>query len=72
MKRCKRSSDVAWDCNHRQGWTATYRYRVLVGDVRMRAREFLRESARSLEMTIYAAAIIRDRVHLAQAAGLPG
>src|ERR1019366_3894682 len=37
---------------------------VLVGDVGLRARELLREIARSLEMTIYAGAINRDHVHL--------
>jgi putative transposase len=37
---------------------------VLVGDVGLRARELLREIARSLEMTIYAGAINRDQVHL--------
>ena len=45
-------------------WITKYRYPVLVGDVGLRAREFLREIARSLEMTIYAGAINRDHVHM--------
>jgi hypothetical protein len=36
----------------------------LVGDVGQRARELLREIARSNEMTIYAGAINRDHVHM--------
>ena len=36
----------------------------MVGDVGLRARELLREIARSLEMTIYAGAINRDHVHM--------
>ena len=37
---------------------------MLVGDVGLRAREFLRDIAGSLEMPIYAGAINRDHVHL--------
>jgi putative transposase len=36
----------------------------LVGDVGERAREWLREISRSLEMTIYAGAINRDHMHM--------
>jgi len=35
---------------------------VLVGDVRLRARELLREIARNLEMRIYAGAIHTDMI----------
>ena len=44
-------------------WITKYRYPVLVGDVGLRARELLRQIARSLEM-IYAGAINRDPVHV--------
>lgn len=44
--------------------TSKYRYPVLVGDVGQRARELLREIARSMELTIYAGSTNRDHVHM--------
>ena len=64
MKDYKSSSHAVWDCKYHLVWITKYRYPVLVGDVGLRARELLREIARSLEMTIYAGAINRDHVHL--------
>ena len=64
MKAYKSSSHAVWDCKYHLVWITKYRYAVLVGDVGLRARELLREIARSLEMTIYAGAINRDQVHL--------
>jgi putative transposase len=64
MKAYKSSSHAVWDCKYHLVWITKYRYAVLVGDVGLRARELLREIARSLEMTIYAGAINRDHVHL--------
>ena len=64
MKDYKSSSHAVWDCKYHLVWITKYRYPVLVGDVGLRARELLREIARSLEMTIYAGAINRDPVHV--------
>jgi putative transposase len=64
MKAYESSSHAVWDCKYHLVWITKYRYAVLVGDVGLRARELLREIARSLEMTIYAGAINRDQVHL--------
>jgi putative transposase len=64
MKDYKTGSHAVWDCKYHLVWITKYRYAVLVGDVGLRARELLREIARSLEMTIYAGAINRDHVHL--------
>ena len=64
MKDYKSSSHAVWECKYHLVWITKYRYPVLVGDVGLRARELLREIARSLEMTIYAGAINRDHVHL--------
>jgi REP-associated tyrosine transposase len=64
MKGYKSSSHAVWDCKYDLVWITKYRYAVLVGDVGLRARELLREIARSLELTIYAGAINRDHVHL--------
>ncbi len=64
MKDYKSSSHAVWDCKYHLVWITKYRYPVLVGDVGLRARELLREIARSLEMTIYAGAINWDHVHM--------
>jgi putative transposase len=64
MKAYKSSSHAVWDCKYHLVWITKYRYPVLVGDIGLRARELLREIARSLEMPIYAGAINRDHVHL--------
>jgi len=64
MKDYKSASHSVWDCKYHLVWITKYWYPVLVGDVGERARELLREIARSLEMRIYAGAINRDHVHM--------
>lgn len=64
MKDYRKGSHTVWDCKYHLVWATKYRYPVLAGDVGKRARELLREIARSLEMTIYAGAINRDHVHM--------
>ncbi len=64
MQDYKRGSLTIWDCKYHLVWVTRYRYPILVGDVGQRARELLREIARSNEMTIYAGAINRDHVHM--------
>ena len=64
MKDYRKGSHTVWDCKYHLVWATKYRYPVLAGDVGKRAREILREVARSLEMTIYAGAINRDHVHM--------
>jgi putative transposase len=64
MQDCKRSSHTIWDCKYHLVWVTRYRYPILVGDVGQRAREVLREIARSNEVTIDAGAINRDHVHM--------
>jgi putative transposase len=64
MQDYKRGSHTVWDCKYHLVWVTKYRYPVLAGDVRQRARELLREIARANEMTIHAGAINRDHVHM--------
>jgi putative transposase len=52
------------DCKYHLVWITKYRYPILVGDVGQRARELLREIARSMELKIYAGAINRDHMHM--------
>ena len=64
METAKSGSHTIWDCKYHIVWVTKYRYPVLVGDVGLRARELIREIARSHEMMIHAGAINRDHVHL--------
>jgi len=68
VKDYKKGSHTVWDCKYDVVWITKYRYPVLVGSepgqVGHRARELIREIARSLELTIYAGAINREHVHL--------
>jgi len=64
MRDYKSGSPAVWDCKFHLVWITKYRYPVLVGDVWLRVREFLREIARSPEMTIYAGAINRDHIDM--------
>ena len=45
-------------------WVAKYRYRVLIGEVRERLKEILRELCECQEITILEGAIREDHVHL--------
>jgi REP element-mobilizing transposase RayT len=60
----RRGSHTIWDCKYHLIWVTKYHYPILVGDVSQRARELLREIARTNEMTIYGGAINRDHVHI--------
>jgi len=64
VKNFKKGSHTVWDCKDHVVWITKCRYPILVRDVGQRARELLREIARSLEMTIYAGTINRDHVHM--------
>src|SRR5271169_6803678 len=64
MQDAKPGSHTIWDCKYHIVWITKYRFPVLGGDVGQRARELLREIARSHEMTIHAGSINRDYVHM--------
>ena len=64
MESYKRGSHTVWDCKYHLVWETNYRYAVLGGDVGLRCRELLRETARAYEMVVHAGSINRDHVHL--------
>ncbi|MEW6152003.1 MAG: IS200/IS605 family transposase, partial [Pseudomonadota bacterium] len=64
MQTSRSGSHTIWDCKYHIVWVTKYRYPVLIGDVGVRARELIREIARSHEMMIHAGAINLDHVHL--------
>jgi putative transposase len=55
---------MVWDCKYHFVWLTKYRYPVLGGDVGVRRRQLLRESAHAHEMVIHARAVNRDDVHM--------
>ena len=63
MEAYKRGHTV-WDCKYHLVWVTKYRYPVLGGDVGVRCRELLRETARAHEMAVHAGSINRDHVHI--------
>jgi len=75
MKDYRKGSHTVWDCKYHLVWITKYRYPILVGKepgtVGYRARELLREIARSLELTIHAGAINREHVHMLVLAEFP-
>ena len=64
MEAYKRGSHTIWACKYHVVWVTKYRYMVLGGDIGIRCRELLRETARAYEMVIHAGAVNRDHVHM--------
>jgi putative transposase len=62
MEAYKRGSHTVWDCKYHLVWV-TNRYPVLGGDVGIRCRELLRETARAHEMVVHAGSINRGLDH---------
>ena len=45
-------------------WATKYRYKVLVGDIRLRAREIIRQTCNELGVMIVKGVLARDHVHM--------
>ena len=48
----RKGSHVQYDIEYHIVWTTKYRYKVLVGKIAERARELIRQSCNSMEVTI--------------------
>jgi REP element-mobilizing transposase RayT len=64
MGKFLKTSHVVYRCEYHFVWVPKYRYRVLIGEVRERLREILRELCEWQEITILEGAIKEDHVHL--------
>ena len=60
----RRSSHVQYDLQYHLVWTTKYRYKVLNGKIAERARELIRQSCKSMDITIIKGAISKDYVHV--------
>ena len=60
----RRSSHVQYDLQYHLVWTTKYRYKVLNGKIAERTRELIRQSCKSMDITIIKGAISKDHVHI--------
>jgi putative transposase len=66
MEAYKHGGRTVWDCKYHLVWVTKYRYSALGGDVGVRCRKLLRETARAHEMAVHAGSINRDHVKAVQ------
>ena len=60
----RRASHVQYDLQYHLVWTTKYRYKVLNGKIAERTRELIRQSCKSMDITIIKGAISKDHVHI--------
>ena len=60
----RRSSHVQYYLQYHLVWTTKYRYKVLNGKIAERTRELIRQSCKSMDITIIKGAISKDHVHI--------
>lgn len=60
----RKLSHVQYDVEYHIVWTTKYRYRVLQGRIAERTRELIRQSCKSMDVTIIKGAIGKEHVHL--------
>ena len=60
----RKSSHVQYDLQYHLVWTTKYRYKVLNGKIAERTRELIRQSCKSMDITIIKGAISKDHVHI--------
>ena len=64
MEAYKHGGRTVWDCKYHLVWVTKYRYSALGGDVGVRCRKLLRETARAHEMAVHAGSINRDHAYM--------
>ena len=60
----RKSSHVQYDLQYHIVWTTKYRYRVLSGRIAERARELIRQSCSSMNVTIIRGSIGKEHIHI--------
>ena len=60
----RKSSHVQYDIEYHIVWTTKYRYKVLTGKIAERARELIRQSCNSMDVTIIRGSIGKEHVHI--------
>lgn len=60
----RKNAHVQYDIEYHIVWTTKYRYRVLEGRIAERARELIRQSCNSMNVTIIKGTISKEHIHL--------
>lgn len=60
----RKSNHVQYDIEYHIVWTTKYRYKVLTGKIAERARELIRQSCNSMDVTIIRGSIGKEHVHI--------
>ena len=60
----RKLSHVQYDIEYHIVWTTKYRYKVLNGKIAERARQLIRQSCNSMDVTIIKGSIGREHIHL--------
>ena len=60
----RKASHVQYDIEYHIVWTTKYIYKVLTGKIAERARELIRQSCNSLDVTIIKGSIGKEHVHI--------
>jgi len=61
---CSKGCHTTFHHRYHIVWAPKYRYKVLIGDVRLRVREIIRQVCEELGVTIINGALSRDHVHM--------
>ena len=60
----RKLSHVQYDIEYHVVWTTKYRYKVLTGKIALRVREIIRQSCKSMNVTIIKGSVGREHIHL--------
>lgn len=60
----RKASHVQYDIQYHVVWTTKYRYKVLIRKIAERARDLIRQSCNSMDVTIIKGSIGKEHVHL--------
>ncbi len=60
----RQGSHTAYNVEYHIVWTTKYRYKVLVGEVALRAREIIRQCCGARDITVIRGSVGKDHIHL--------
>ena len=64
MTEYRHGPHTVYDIQYHMVWTTKYRYRIMTGEIGMRAREVLRQICMAREITILKGHVAADHVHM--------
>jgi putative transposase len=64
MVEYRKSAHTLWDVKYHIVWITKYRYKVLRGEIAVKARELLRQICQSRDVVIVQGAVSPDHIHM--------